>query len=70
MGTWLTKEERLEYHRGYNGDYRKDHPDKIKQYRENEKKQIVKTRNKNDAIAAAKHRLEDLKEEYDEGNLI
>lgn len=70
MGKWLTKEARLAYHREYNKNYRKEHPEKISQFKKNAKYNRLEVEQRKELNERTNHRATFLLDEYDEGGVI
>lgn len=74
MGVWLTYEAKLEYHRKYNVQYRKDHREKTRNYQKEcykkRKRREMREEYQKEDGARASHRLTILEDSYDEGAIL
>lgn len=70
MGYWLTHAERLAYHRDYNKRYRKEHPEKMKQFHQKGKSKQLENIQRKELEQRASHLATFLIDEYDEGVCI
>lgn len=70
MGSWLTHEERLAYHRDYQHRYRKEHPEKFKMFYKTGRSKKLEKEQKKELEERENARATFLLDEYDEGVFI
>lgn len=70
MGICQTYTATNSYHKDYNTKYRAKHPDRVKIYKERERKRRVDDKTKKELDDRENHRATFLIDEYDEGVAI